>query len=219
MRNDDARHTLRTLGVALRKAGAEWAKEYGPITLVVLGLCFSSIGAIQYAEGTRALANDEYLRTAGEVTTGEIIEVDSYQRNGYRPGTRSSTVYIPITRQIVDGTIYETRLSDYEVSNDRDFYQIGDTLPVMYDPANPAFAGIEGEEYPAMFRYQIDSGRNVGIPGAVAFVIGIPFWGVHTVRSIRTRIVTRETRKWAKARRRVRRARRAARRAQPVSAE
>jgi hypothetical protein len=190
----ETRPTRQALGAALRRAGAEWVKEVGPTFVVIGGLCLAGIGSIQYSEGTDAQAIDNRLRASGALTMGEVVEVDS-------------------TRQVVDGREFTTRLDNYDITNDPDLYQVGDTLPVMYDPADPRTVGIKSDRYPPMFEYQVTSGRTVGVPGAVAAVVGIPFLSVQIWRSITRRIRTRETRKWANARRRVTRSRRAAQRA------
>jgi hypothetical protein len=213
----ETRHTRQALGAALRRAGAEWVKEVGPTFVVIGGLCLAGIGAIQYSEGTEALAVDNHLRASGAPTTGEVVEVDSIHRT-YRRGS-GSTSYTPTTRQVVDGREFTTRLDNYDVTDDPDFYQVGDTLPVMYDPADPRTVGIKSDRFPPMFEYQVTSGRTVGLPGAVAAVVGIPFLSVQIWRSITRRIRTRETRKWANARRRVTRSRRAAQRAAQRAAD
>jgi hypothetical protein len=207
----ETRPTRQALGAALRRAGAEWVKEVGPTFVVIGGLCLAGIGSIQYSEGTDAQAIDNRLRASGALTMGEVVEVDSTHRSYRRGG--GSTSYTPTTRQVVDGREFTTRLDNYDITNDPDLYQVGDTLPVMYDPADPRTVGIKSDRYPPMFEYQVTSGRTVGVPGAVAAVVGIPFLSVQIWRSITRRIRTRETRKWANARRRVTRSRRAAQRA------
>jgi len=209
----EARYTKQGLGTALGQAGVEWAKEVGPVFLVILGFCLGALGAVQYSQGASALVYDDHLRAAGGVAIGQIVDVETYQSGGGVRGRSSTTHYIPVTRQTVDGDTYVTRLDEYEITNDRDFYRVGDALPIMYDPADPEVAGIKTDENRSFFDYKVASGRNLALPGVVAFIIGIPFLGVQTVRAVVARIKTRETRKWAEARRRVKRARRASKRA------
>jgi len=209
----DVRRTKQTLGAGLRQAGIEWAKEVGPTFVVLLGFCLGALGAIQHSQGASALAFDDHLRAAGVVTTGQIIEVETYRQLSATRGRSGTTYYLPVTRQVVGGVTYETRLDEYEITNDSDFYQVGDTLSIMYDPANPDVAGIKSDLNRSFFEYKIASGRNFALPGVVAFIIGLPFLGIQITRYVVMRVRTRETRKWAEARRRVNRARRAAQRA------
>jgi len=215
----DVRRTAQTLGAGLRHAGIEWAKEVGPTLLVVLGFGLGALGALQYSQGASALAFDDHLRAAGGVTPGVIIDVETYQQFSATRGRGSTTYYLPVTRQVVDGVTYETRLDEYEITNDRDFYQVGDTLSIMYDPADPDVAGIKSDVNRSFFDYTVASGRNIAVPGVVAFIIGLPFLSIQTVRAVVTRTRTRETRKWAEARRRVKRARRVAKRARDARAQ
>ena len=147
------------------------------------------------------------------MTTGQIIEVETYHQLSATRGRGNTTYYVPVTRQIVGGVTYDTRLDEYEITNDRDFYQVGDTLPIMYDPADPDVAGIKSDVNRSFFDYKVASGRNIALPGVVAFIIGTPFLGIQITRYVVMRVKTRETRRWAEARRRVKRARRAAQRA------
>jgi hypothetical protein len=208
----DVRRTTQTLGAGLRRAGVEWAKEVGPTFLVLLGFCLGALGALQHSQGASALAYDDHLRAAGGVTTGVIIDVETYQQFSATRGRGSTTYYLPVTRQIVAGVTYVTRLDEYEITNDRDFYQVGDTVSIMYDPADPDVAGIKSDVNRSFFDYKVASGRNIALPGVVAFIIGTPFLCIQMARYVAMRVRTRETRKWAEARRRVKRARRAAER-------
>jgi hypothetical protein len=123
--------TQPTLGATLRRAGVEWAKEVGPTVVVLGGLCLAGIGAIQYAEGTNALAVDTHLRASGALTTGEVVEVDSVHRT-FRRGN-GSTSFTPTTQQVVDGREFTTRLDNYDITNDRR-HSSGDVRPGR--PAN-----------------------------------------------------------------------------------
>ena len=212
-------HKKQTLGAALRQAGVEWTKEVGPTFVVLLGFCLGALGALQYSQGASALVYDDHLRAGGAVTTGVIIDVETYRQLTATRGGGSTTYYTPVTRQIVDGVTYVTRLDEYEITNDRDFYRVGDTLPIMYDPADPDVAGVRSDENRSFFEYKVESGRTLALPSVVGFFIGLPFLGIQIVRAVSMRIRTRETRKWAEARRRVKRARRAARRAAEAQAQ
>lgn len=182
----------------LRRGLWEGAKEIGPMMLIILGLCTMGIGAINHSEGVSDLAYDSHLRAVGVGTTGKVVEVDHYHSTGYRG--RGADHYTPITLQKVDGKEYRTRLSVYEVANDRNFYRVGQRLPILYDPADPEVASYKSNEFRSRFESNIAAGGHFLYAGRIAFLIGLPLGAAQYFLYLRKRWITREERGWRKLR-------------------
>lgn len=198
-----------SLGSALRRALWELTREIGPLMLVLLGICAAGLGGILHADGVSSLRYDDELRSAGGVTVGKIVEVDSYTSHTRR-GT-STTRYTPITVQTVEGREHRTRLDVYEIST-LDYYEVGDEIPVIYDPQNPDRAGVGNDDFRPIFERNERVGKNWAIAGLIGFGIGLPLGTVQLIRHWIRLWRTREVRGWRKLRNRVRGRRRKLRR-------
>lgn len=201
VKTDNAGERKPTFASEMRRIGVELAKELGPTMLFLLGLCIGLLGLIQHSIGVEGLKLDDHLRSVGKTTTGVIVEVQKTYSSTRRGAT--TTTYTPTTLQKIDGIEYKTKLDEYEVRNDSDYYRVGAKLPIMYDEADPQVAGVKLDANRAMFEYREDSGVRFGIAGAVAFVLGTPLLVVQLVRRGVSRFRNRETRKWSKLRRRI----------------
>ena len=208
--NVGARRRKETAGRGLRTAGGEWLRELGPIMLCMGAFCVAAMGALLHSEGDEALRYDDALRRSGVVVTGEVVHVERAHFTGYKG--RGRTEYTPVTRQSFEGVEYETALDEYTVTNDQDYYRVGQRLRIMVDPNDPTTAGIRSAELREMFVGRVDRGRGFAFTALPLLAAGAPLLAVQTVEGVTRRIRTRRTRRWGKARRQVLAARRRARR-------
>lgn len=194
----------------LRRAGREWLQEIGPLMLFVFTVAMTGVGAINHGDGTESLRYDDELRSTGAVVSGEVIRVDDRYFPGYKG--RGHTEYTPVTRQTVDGVDYETSLDEYVVSDEPDYYRVGERLEVMYDPGDPSRAGVRSDDLRAHFLGNITFGRGAFYTGLPLFAVSVPLLIAQMISGAARRVRTRHTRRWAAARREVLSARRRARR-------
>ncbi|QCR44565.1 hypothetical protein C1N91_14585 [Curtobacterium sp. SGAir0471] len=205
-----ARRRKETAGRGLRSAGGEWLREAGPFMLCFGAFCVAALGALLHGEGADALRYDDALRRTGAVVFGEVVHVERVHFTGYKG--RGRTEYTPVTRQTFEGVEYETALDVYTVTNEPDYYRVGQRLTIMVDPDDPTTAGIRSAELREMFIGRVDRGRGAAFTALPLLAAGAPLLTVQTVESVTRKIRTRHTRRWAKARRQVLAARRRARR-------
>jgi len=198
-----------SLGSALRRALWELTREIGPLMLVLLGLCIAGLGGILHADGVDSLRYDDRLRATGVETVGKVVEVERYTSHTRR-GT-GTTRYTPITVQTVEGREYRTRLDVYEIATEN-YYEVGDEIPVIYDPQNPDRAGVGNDDFRPIFERNERQGKSWAIVGLISFGIGLPLGTVQLIRHWIRLWRTREVRGWRKLRNRVKDRRRKLRR-------
>lgn len=146
----------------------------------------------------------------GVVVSGEIVHVERVHFTGYKG--RGRTEYTPVTRQTFEGVDYETALDVYTVTNEPDYYRVGQRLTIMVDPDDATTAGVRSAELREMFIGRVARGRGAAFTALPLLAVGAPLLTVQTVESVTRRIRTRRTRRWARARRQVLAGRRRARR-------
>lgn len=117
-----------------------------------------------------------------------------------------------MTRQTVDGVDYKTSLDEHAVSDEPDYYRVGERLQVMYDPGDPSRAGVRSDALRARFQSNISFGRGSFYTGLPLLAVSVPLLIAQMASAVVRRARTRHTRRWAAARREVLSARRRARR-------
>ncbi|MDM7889847.1 DUF3592 domain-containing protein [Curtobacterium sp. RHCJP20] len=172
--------------------------------------CVAALGELLHGEGADALRYDDALRRTGAVVSGEIVHVERVHFTGYKG--RGRTEYTPVTRQTFEGVDYETALDVYTVTNEPDYYRVGQRLTIMVDPDDATTAGVRSAELREMFIGRVARGRGAAFTALPLLAVGAPLLTVQTVESVTRRIRTRRTRRWARARRQVLSGRRRARR-------
>jgi len=203
-----------SFGSALRRALWELTREIGPLMLVIFGICIAGLGGILHADGVDSLRYDDRLRATGVETVGKVVEVERYTSHTRR-GT-GTTRYTPITVQTVEGREYRTRLDVYEIST-RGYYEVGDEIPVIYDPQNPDMAGVGNDDFRPIFERNEREGKNWALLGLALLIPGIPLGLIQLLRYWRRRWRTRKDRGWAELRRRIRSERRRDQRAKAAA--
>lgn len=173
--------------------------------LLIFGFCAMGIGAIQWGEATSNLTYDNHLRTVGVTVTSQVVEVE---KTG---GGKSGPDYTPVTVQRVDGVDYRTAMEHYKLG-DRDYYKVGQKLPIMYDPSDPYAAGVKKDDLHSFFAHNVRIYSIWFWVGAAMFGVGVPFGLIQFVKYRRKKKATKEVRRWRKLRRKVKDRRRAARR-------
>jgi hypothetical protein len=126
--------------VASAHDGQAPARRFGALVAGVVVLCACACAAAVWA----ALARDglAVLQTSlrlgsGETTTGTVVQVEEFE--GVRPSSGAS--YKLIVEYEVDGDTYTLKSHAYYPARDSGW--LGEAMPVVYDPAEPAVAQID----------------------------------------------------------------------------
>ena len=101
--------------------------------LILVGLLFTAVGA--YGSRRQFL-----LRRKGQRVTGTVTRIDRQWDTG-GPDNPGGYVYFPVLSfQTLAGQQIETRSS---VGNSNPGEEAGQSVPVIYNPANPGFAEVD----------------------------------------------------------------------------
>lgn len=115
---------------AVEKVGSGLNKMYIGCAIIFANLFFAAF----CLWGAYALYTAYKLDTKGEITTGKVVELDeSSDSDG------GCCVYTPIIEFQVNGQTYRF---DGDNASYPPAYQIGETVPVIYDPEDPDTAQI-----------------------------------------------------------------------------
>jgi hypothetical protein len=127
--DDDADEIVRVAG----------SVDAGRRTLTVSTVVFAALGvALAWFGGQAAYANLQVWNTPHRVDGVVVDQVTSQSRDSRG---RSSTMYAAVVSYDVNGRSYRVT---QELASGSPMYATGATVPVAYDPANPAAARILG---------------------------------------------------------------------------
>lgn len=134
----------------------------------IVGGIFGLVGVVLLAVGIALAVSTAGFRASAERTDGTVVALTEHTSRS-TDGRRSSAWY-PTVEYTVDGRRYAFESS---VGADPPAYAEGDTVPVAYDPAEPAEAQID-TFWSAYLVPVIIGGLGIGFTplGTVLFVIG-----------------------------------------------
>lgn len=115
---------------AAEKVGSGLNKLYIGCSLVVANLFFCAF----CAWGVYAAYNSWTLEQNGQTTTGIVIDLEESSTN-----EGGCCVYSPVIEFQVNGQTYTF---EGDNASDPPAYRVGETVPVLYDPADPNTAQI-----------------------------------------------------------------------------
>lgn len=95
-------------------------------TFALIGILFFIIGAVLFTAGCYWIASDMNFKSNAETTEAVITDIDVHRRTGGKIERRAIVEYT------VDGTLYETMLSEYKSG-----MYVGQKITVYYDPEHP----------------------------------------------------------------------------------
>lgn len=108
-----------------------------PTFLIFMSFIFFVTGALFSYGGFQQLKNDDFLRASGTAVSTKVEEVHvKISRTGRGVDKNETPHYTPFLRVTVNGKQYLLEPFDY-TTTDKDRYSVGQTVTVMYDPANP----------------------------------------------------------------------------------
>lgn len=123
------RNVDKTLN-AVEKVGNTANRLYIGCATIAANLCFLSF----CLWGVYAAYTSWQLQTNGETTTGVVVELE--EQSDTEGGC---CTYVPIVEYTVNGQAYSIRGG---VASDPPQYQVGEQVPILYDPAGPDKAQI-----------------------------------------------------------------------------
>jgi Protein of unknown function (DUF3592) len=120
-----------------------------PLTLLLIPVVFVLVGGTFVVVSLRSRGQDRRFLAGAERATGVVTENRRIRPRSYDAQAHAARAFALLRLTLPDGSVVET-LSDY--GTPRPVAQPGDTVSVLYDPANPRRARVEGHAAtPAFF--------------------------------------------------------------------
>ncbi len=107
----------------------------------IIPVVFCAVGLIFVAQGLVMLTRARRFARRAVRTTGAVVDLARRWSNPGGPGSTGSYLYVPVVRfATADGQAVQFQSSTGTSWRSR---RVGQTVPVLYDPANPRDARID----------------------------------------------------------------------------
>ena len=156
------------------------------IALTIFGIGFGIATVDFRTQSVLALNYDDTLRSMSKDVPGKIVDVEE-QTSGLWPN--QERFYFPVVRYSIGDRYgyYQSKLREYKVQDDEDYYRVGEIVHVMYDPFNPLIAGIKSDAIRDRVQQELENSRAALITSSISLAVGSLIQLIQLIRYLRAR--------------------------------